>query len=97
MLGNLMTVKHITTNKIIAAILICVLLSALWAILPLFGWSYYSPEGVHMSCGVEWRDHSPNVLSYNITIFIFAFFLPLLILFITNYKIIKIVSESDLN
>jgi hypothetical protein len=44
-----------------------------------------------MSCGVEWQDNSANVLSYNITILIFAFLLPLIVLIITNVKIIKIV------
>ena len=55
------------------------------------GWSYYSPEGVKMSCGVEWQDHSINVMSYNITIMIFAFVVPLTILVITNMKVIRIV------
>ena len=74
-------------------IILCVFLSAIWTVFPLFGWSYYSTEGVSMSCGVEWKDHSLNVMSYNITIFVFAFFLPLFILIITNFKIVKIVSN----
>jgi hypothetical protein len=76
-------------------ILFCAFLSALWAILPLVGWGYYSPEGVKMSCGIEWQDHSLNVLSYNMTVFVFAFFLPLMILVITNCKIIKRVNLTN--
>jgi hypothetical protein len=44
-----------------------------------------------MSCGVEWQDNSINVKSYNITIFIFAFIIPLVIIIITNLNTIKIV------
>ncbi len=48
-----------------------------------------------MSCGIEWQDHSLNVLSYNMTVFVFAFFLPLMILVVTNYKIIKRVNLTN--
>ena len=91
MIRNLITLDSITYKTCIISIMLCVFLSAIWAILPLFGWSYYSPEGVKMSCSVEWKDHSANVFSYNMTIFVFAFLIPLIILIVTNVKIIKIV------
>jgi hypothetical protein len=95
MLRNVITFKSITTTKSIIGIMVSVFLSLVWTTLPLPGWSYYSPEGVNISCGVEWKDHSVNVMSYNVTIFIFAFFLPLLILVVTNFKIIKIVIKFN--
>ena len=91
MLRNLICKQSITYKACFLTIGLCIFLSAIWAVFPLFGWSYYSPEGVKMSCGVEWQDHSLNVMSYNVTIFVFAFFLPLIILAITNWKIIKTV------
>ena len=91
MIGNIKNPRSITSNSCIWIIVLCVFLSAIWATLPLMGWSYYSPEGVKMSCGVEWQDHSINVMSYNITIMIFAFVVPLTILVITNMKVIRIV------
>ena len=91
MISNLINSKSITYKTCFLAILLCMFLSAIWTVFPLLGWSYYSPEGIKMSCGVEWQDHSPNVMSYNISIFIFAFTIPLIIIAITNAKIIKIV------
>ena len=82
------------TCKVCAyAIALCVCLSLVWTLLPLLGWSYYSPEGIKMSCGIEWQDHSLNVISYNTTVFVFAFFLPLFILVVTNFKIIQTVNK----
>ena len=85
--------SSITYKVCFMIISLCVFLSAFWTVLPLLGWSYYSPEGIKMSCGIEWQDHSANVMTYNILVFIFAFFVPLFILAITNWKIIKTVIE----
>lgn len=71
--------------------ILCTLMGLFWSIAPLIGWSYYSPEGLGISCSVEWQDRSSNVISYNITMFIFVYFLPLLLIAITNLKIAFIV------
>jgi hypothetical protein len=98
MISNLINSKSITYKACFITIVVCIFLSAIWAFFPLVGWSYYSTEGIKMSCGVEWQDHSLNVMSYNISIFIFAFFLPLVLIAIANYKTIKIVcSQLTLN
>ena len=68
-------------------------MSALWAGLPLIGWSYYLPEGLKVSCSIEWENHSANVLSYNITIMVFAFFIPVIIMSFTNIETLKLVSS----
>ena len=81
--------SSVTYSICLWIILLCAFLSAFWTVLPLLGWSYYSPEGIKMSCGIEWQDHSLNVISYNTTVFVFAFFIPLFILAFTNWKIIK--------
>ena len=72
-------------------ILSCILLGLFWASLPLLGWSYYSPEGLGTSCSVEWNEKSFNVLSYNITILITVFLIPLILLIYINVLIIRIV------
>jgi len=74
-------------------ILVSIVLSAFWAMMPLFGWSYYSQESSLTSCCVEWLDRSIQVVSYNVTIFIFIFFLPIGIILYTQIKIYSIVSE----
>ena len=62
------------------------------AVLPLLGWSHYAPEGLKISCSIDWQDQTFNVLSFNITIFLFVFFIPALIILITNNKIIRTVT-----
>lgn len=77
-------------------ILVCILLGLFWASLPLLGWSYYSPEGLGTSCSVEWNEKSFNVLSYNITILITVFLIPLILLIYINVLIIRIVIYNSL-
>ena len=78
-------------------IITCILLGLFWASLPLFGWSYYSPEGLGTSCSVEWNEKSFNVLSYNITILITVFLIPLILLIYINVLIIRIVIYNTYN
>lgn len=86
-----MSIKSINTKTVLIVVLICVLGGVFWAILPLFGWSYYSLEGSLTSCSVEWYERSFNVISYNVTIFVFMFFIPLLLIFGSNLKLVLIV------
>jgi hypothetical protein len=95
MVSNLINFKSITYKACFLIIALCIILSSVWTILPLVGWSYYSPEGAKISCAVEWQDHSFSVMSYNITIFIFVFILPLIIIGISNLKTIKIVKQRS--
>lgn len=66
----------------------CVLFAFLWAIFPIFGWSYYSLEGALTSCSVEWKDRSSNVISYNVTVFMLVYFIPLMAIIRVNLKLI---------
>lgn len=86
----------IRTNNLkikLAAIAGCLLIGLFWASTPLFGWSYYSLEGAYTSCSVEWRDRSPNVVSYNITIFGVVYLVPVLVIVATNAKLITMVTS----
>lgn len=78
-----------TSYKIVLG---CSLLGLLWALLPIFGWSYYTLEGAMTSCSVKWNERSFNVVSYNVTIFIFTYFLPLVAIVKINIKLILMVS-----
>ncbi len=91
MLNNILVFRSITYKTCLIAITISAVLSLIWTLLPLFGWSFYSLKGGKISCSIEWEEHSFNVISYNITIFIFVFILPAIIIFITNLKsVIKV-------
>jgi hypothetical protein len=61
---------------------------------PMFGWSHYSLEGALTSCSVEWFEKSFNVISYNISMFIFVYFIPLLIIFGTSLGLIILVKKG---
>ena len=80
------------TFKLAGLVIIgCIAFSLLFTILPLFGWSYYSLEGSLTSCSVEWADRSWNVMSYNITIWLFGYIIPLSVIIYCNIKTLRIV------
>ncbi|CAF1548176.1 unnamed protein product [Rotaria sp. Silwood1] len=75
-------------------IILCIYLLALfWTLLPLIGWSSYDYEGVGASCSIKWEDRSLNVVSYNITIFLFVFLIPVIIIIITNIRVFHVIRE----
>ncbi|RNA43725.1 vertebrate ancient opsin-like [Brachionus plicatilis] len=75
-------------QKTYLSILMCVLVALVWSVLPIIGWSYYSLEGAMTSCSVEWKDRSLNVVSYNLTVFLLVYFVPLLAIIMVNFKLI---------
>lgn len=87
--------KIFTSKQIVIVIVLCILLGIFWAALPLFGWSYYSQEKSLTSCCVEWLDRSFTVVSYNVTIFIFIFFIPVGIIAQTQISIYLNVSTQN--
>lgn len=47
-----------------------------------------------ISCSIEWYSKDINVISYNITIFLFVFFIPLIMLIVINIRLILIVKKN---
>jgi hypothetical protein len=84
--------QQINLGKCALSVGICIFLGLLWALFPFMGWSYYSLEGVNISCAIEWRDQSWNVVSYNIAIGIFVFLIPFCILLFTTFKFLFMVT-----
>ena len=96
MISNKVNSKSITYKTCFLVIAVCIVLSLIWTTFPLVGWSYYSPEGLKMSCSVEWQDRSLNVMSYSITIIIFVFIEISLKIFHFNYiKLIFLMFLKD--
>lgn len=81
------------TKKTLILIMLSILLGVSWSLYPLIGWSHYTLEGGLTSCGIEWDDRTLNVISYNITIFVFILFLPLIIIIFTNVRVLLFVSK----
>ncbi len=84
-------VKNMNKKKSYVAILMCVLLGLFWSSMPILGWSHYSLEDSLTSCAVEWKEHSLNVTSYNVAIFVFVFIIPFGVILMANFKMILIV------
>ena len=68
----------------IKIIVVCLGLSFIWAILPVFGISKYSLEKSLTSCSIVWDDPSLMVLSYNATILVTVYLIPLFIILTAN-------------
>jgi hypothetical protein len=76
----------------IYALFISGIISIALSTAPLYGWSKYSLEGSLISCSIEWKSREPLTFSYNMFIFVITFFLPLISLVVTNFKVVMIVS-----
>lgn len=83
--------RFISKKTVLRLVAFCVLKGLFWSSLPLFGWSYYSLEGAMTSCSVEWKERSINVVSYNVCMFLFVYLLPLIIIWVSNVKLIMMV------
>ena len=84
-------------RKAIILIILSILLGVSWSLYPLIGWSHYTLEGGLTSCCIEWSDRSLNVISYNITIFVFILFLPLIVIMCTSVRVIQFVSITNVD
>uniref|UniRef100_A0A6J0SFN2 Pinopsin-like n=1 Tax=Pogona vitticeps TaxID=103695 RepID=A0A6J0SFN2_9SAUR len=60
-----------------------------WAVVPLFGWSSYGPEGVQTSCSIGWEERSWSNYSYLITYFLSCFFIPVTIIGFSYSNVIR--------
>ena len=79
---NLTNLKRLSSKTSIYITVFCLLFGLFWSSMPLVGWSRYSCD--HGICSVNLREKTLNVISYNIAMFIFVFFLPLIFLIFTN-------------
>ena len=81
--------RRINLRMNIIGIIISIIIGLFWALVPMFGWSYYSLEGALTSCSVEWEERSLNVVSYNIIMFAFVYFMPLIAITINGIRLIS--------
>lgn len=51
-------------------------------------------EGANTSCSVEWKERTFSVISYNVSMFVFVFFVPLAIIVFTNIRLITIIKSQ---
>lgn len=78
-------------------ILACLALSLFWSLAPFFGWSHYTFNAVRTSCAPEWKSADIVVVSYNLSVFLCVFLLPLSFVLIINMRLLHLVSLSHLH
>ena len=83
--------RFISKKTVVRLVCFCVMKGLFWSSLPLLGWSYYSLEGAMTSCSVEWNERSINVVSYNMCMFFFVYLVPLVVICVSNVKLIMMV------
>lgn len=85
------SIQKITYLRVGLGIKLSISYGIFWSMAPLFGWSHYSLESNDLFCSVEWKERTLNVLSYNVCMFVFVFFIPLVIIGVMSTKTLKIV------
>ncbi|CAF0813866.1 unnamed protein product [Didymodactylos carnosus] len=70
-------------------------LALFWTLLPVVGWSYYDYEGTGVSCSIKWEEQSLNVTSYNMTILVTVYLVPVIIMIVVNVKVYLLVRNHN--
>ena len=87
--------------SLVVFVLPCWLYGLLWAVMPLLGWSSYDKETSEgYRCAMNLREHTINVVSYNVCLLLVAFAFPLviaLICFVNVTRIFKTLTETAAN
>ncbi|CAH1788530.1 unnamed protein product [Owenia fusiformis] len=78
----------INTKTTVLKGLVAVNVAALfWSITPFIGWGQFDIEPTKTSCTVKFWDKSANVLSYIISIFLFNFVIPMVLILFTYCRV----------
>jgi hypothetical protein len=88
---NSFNTRLMNSTDIKKAFLISITLGLFWSSAPLIGWSNYGLESNLVSCSIELKEKSLNVITYNICAFLFVFIIPFSVIIFTNIKTILIV------
>ena len=86
---NTLTNNRISNNTKLKIIAFCLFCGLFWAVLPLIGWSRYTLEKSLTTCSLVWDDESIESFSYNVSIFIFVYLIPLIIMITIYIRLIK--------
>ncbi|XP_045893023.1 opsin-VA-like [Micropterus dolomieu] len=85
----------LTLRRAVFGLLFVWIFCLFWAVVPLFGWSSYGPEGVQTSCSLAWEKRSWNNYSYLILYTLFCFIFPVAVIIYCYSKVL--ISMNKLN
>lgn len=71
------------------------LFSAVWTVIPLFGWNRYVPEGNMTACGLDYLNKEWHSKSYIIVYSIFVYFMPLFLIIYSYFFIVQAVFDHE--
>jgi len=78
-------------KKVNIGIFFSLIFGLFWPLAPIFGWSHYELEQTTTTCSVATVNSDIPILSYNICMFIFVYFMPLFLIIYTNIFLTKTV------
>uniref|UniRef100_A0A3B3YX10 G-protein coupled receptors family 1 profile domain-containing protein n=1 Tax=Poecilia mexicana TaxID=48701 RepID=A0A3B3YX10_9TELE len=87
---------RITRSSVFISLLYIWVTAGFWSAAPLLGWGSYTDRG-YGTCEIDWSKASYSAVyrSYIISIFVFCFFVPVLIMFFCYVSIINTVKRGN--
>lgn len=85
--------KPLTAASAVIRLLIVWIICGIWALLPLFGWNRYVPEGNMTACGTDYFAKDWWNRSYIIVYSLWVYLTPLLTIIFSYYHILKVSVE----
>ncbi|XP_007541509.1 opsin-5-like [Poecilia formosa] len=87
---------RITRSSVFVSLLYIWVTAGFWSAAPLLGWGSYTDRG-YGTCEIDWSKASYSAVyrSYIISIFVFCFFVPVLIMFFCYVSIINTVKRGN--
>jgi len=92
---NGISARPMTTKNAFSRILSVWLMSAVWTIIPLFGWNRYVPEGNMTACGLDYLNKEWFSRSYIVVYAFFVYFMPLFIIIYSYFYIVQAVFDHE--
>ncbi|CRK97768.1 CLUMA_CG011148, isoform A [Clunio marinus] len=92
-----LSAKPLSHGSAVFKIFVVWVASAVWTVLPLFGWNRYVPEGNMTACGTDYLSKGWESRSYVLVYGIWVYFLPLLMIIYSYYFILKAVGKHEKN
>jgi hypothetical protein len=68
-----------------------ILFSLFWSIMPMFGWSHYTLDGIMINCSNNRRERSAKIISFTLVLFACVYLIPLIVIITVNTKIVRTV------